>query len=1743
VGRWAFVRRHLVAGVTASLLYRSGPRRAVATTVALILMLSTVMPLKGVTEPLPSADLAPDQAAHVGPPQALVDAPMAAFSDNTQRLYFSARTLGAGGAPTVAFGPDWDDTSNAARYMLSATPLNTVNGSHNQPHGDTVHNKLHRQFMYRLSGAGTLQGYVRAFMRTQTRFGIGINESAQDMISQMVIRVVSANGSIVRGTALSAYEPGSSAGQTKWDAWAMRNRKFPSIGRWDNPLLGAMLQPVPYQDGDWLVVEIGLRNFTVGAVTGGHSYYNDAAASDLPEDEASTANLRSWIEFSPPGGPPEELPPPGTEHNPPDKNKESAGDPVSTYTGSLGLSHTDVVIPGRGPAIAFSRSYNSNDTRVTPLGPGWTHSYNIRLVSPGGGTDDLILVGPQGRSDRYTWTGSAFTPPVGVQRTLVRNGDDTYTVTHKNQLSWIFNPSGRLTQIVDRHGDASNLSYNGNGQLISISDPAGRGALTLGYTGSLLTSLTDWASPARVVTYQYDGNGRLWKVTDREGKTTTFTYDGGTHRLATITDARGNVTMTVTYDAQGRVATQKDARGLVTGDVTTFDYVVNPDSTRVTTVTAPGTSLEPSFYPTLIDSYDANGWLVQRQTTPTSTETLTQTFTYDAEGNRASVTDARGNQTDLCYDFDYAGLPLADADNLTRRIDPPPTPGANRPVTLFTYDAKNNLTQTVAPNGVPSGVTVTCSTDLSAVVSTYVVDYAYDAAQAKLLSVTRRFTDPDLGLQTAITKYEYADASNPGLVTRIIPPRGNTGPTPDYAYATLLTYFTSSTHAGMLQDVTDPLGNKTSYDYDPVGRLTSVVDPLGNAAGGVPAEHTTFYNWDKEDRLRFRTLPAPIPGGGGLVTETRYDEVGNPIVRIDANGQVVTYAYDNRNSLLQVTESPLAWSDPANPPATVFVTEYNYDAGGNVTRVMRAKGDSLNERVVDYVYDGRGLVRQETQYPAWPSTSGSLQTAYTYDANGNRATLLDPLSRTTTYGYDALDRLTSVNYSDPATSDVTYGYDATGNRTAMTDGTGATSYTYDESDQLLSVTSPGPKTVGYRYDLNGNRTKLIYPDATAVTYSFNVADQLGSLTDWASRSLAYTYWPDSLVQTATNPNGTAASYGYDNARRLIDIVHTGPGAATIDRYLSTLDSVGNVTSVGDGGSLVAQFGRPDGLAGSNGTWTGTYASIDEATPNDADYLASPSGPTSSHYYEVTLSDVQEPYTRSGITVRYRYAKSGNNAGQTINLTVELRQGSTVIASMTHNNIPGVSGSGWQQGSFTLTEAQGNSITNLADLRLRFRPTASGGGQKRTAQVSWAEVEFPSVGDPGTLFTYTYDRLDRLTAVAGADGPRSYIYDPVGNRLSKVAGGSTSYTYDRADRITTAGGTPTTVDANGNLIANGADTFAFDQANRMTSATVAASTEAYVYDGDGTRFSRQVGVNSPIRYVSDVARGLPVTVDDGTRKYVYGFGLAYGVVGSTIEVYHADNLGSVRALTEAGGAVQARFRTDEWGVPTFVSGSSSQPYGFTGEPVDATALIYLRSRYYDAALGRFTTRDTWTGFLGSPQTLNRYSYVSGNPTTRTDPSGHCGIDLVADAAFTIFDVLMLAFGPEKDRDENLTALGLDAAGFLIPCGAGMGTISRVLRAANNWANPGTLAEHFARHGADFGARTADEYAQMADDFLVRSQRDRLPTRIDPDGTIRVYDPATNTFGAYNPDGTTRTFFMPDGGLDYWNRQPGVSPWGP
>ncbi|HEX9016441.1 MAG TPA: DUF6531 domain-containing protein, partial [Chloroflexota bacterium] len=138
----------------------------------------------------------------------------------------------------------------------------------------------------------------------------------------------------------------------------------------------------------------------------------------------------------------------------PAQNVSTTTDPVITLTGSYAYSHTDLAVAGRGPAIAFARAFNSSDTRVGPLGAGWTHTYNMRLTDPGDGTGNVLLVGPLGRTDKYArQADGSYSAPPGIYTTLVKNANGTYTATHQDQTTWLFASNGRLAHIADRYGN------------------------------------------------------------------------------------------------------------------------------------------------------------------------------------------------------------------------------------------------------------------------------------------------------------------------------------------------------------------------------------------------------------------------------------------------------------------------------------------------------------------------------------------------------------------------------------------------------------------------------------------------------------------------------------------------------------------------------------------------------------------------------------------------------------------------------------------------------------------------------------------------------------------------------------------------------------------------------------------------------------------------------------------------------------------------------------------------------------------------------------------------------------------------------------------------------------------------------------------------------------------------------------------------------------------------------------------
>ncbi|NEO88692.1 MAG: RHS repeat-associated core domain-containing protein, partial [Spirulina sp. SIO3F2] len=124
------------------------------------------------------------------------------------------------------------------------------------------------------------------------------------------------------------------------------------------------------------------------------------------------------------------------------------------------------------------------------------------------------------------------------------------------------------------------------------------------------------------------------------------------------------------------------------------------------------------------------------------------------------------------------------------------------------------------------------------------------------------------------------------------------------------------------------------------------------------------------------------------------------------------------------------------------------------------------------------------------------------------------------------------------------------------------------------------------------------------------------------------------------------------------------------------------------------------------------------------------------------------------------------------------------------------------------------------------------------------------------------------------------------------------------------------------------------------------------------------------------------------EYVYGLDLIEeSDGGENEEFFGVDGLGSTVVLTDGNGEVIETYEYDEFGELADAAGELATDYLFAGEQFDESlGDYYLRQRYYDPTIGRFTRKDTYEGRLAEPITLNKFVYGNSNPVSYVDPSG-------------------------------------------------------------------------------------------------------------------------------------------------------------
>lgn len=195
------------------------------------------------------------------------------------------------------------------------------------------------------------------------------------------------------------------------------------------------------------------------------------------------------------------------------------------------------------------------------------------------------------------------------------------------------------------------------------------------------------------------------------------------------------------------------------------------------------------------------------------------------------------------------------------------------------------------------------------------------------------------------------------------------------------------------------------------------------------------------------------------------------------------------------------------------------------------------------------------------------------------------------------------------------------------------------------------------------------------------------------------------LRTNININGFTRFYVVSDQHRLESIP-----AANDNEYVIVSSSDETGTTQDPKLFIVAQFESTDNILNPNtdatlDNWlTGAdsgvdlWATLDESSPSDADFIKSPAGPNTSNIYETLLEGGTDPGVDTGHILHYRIAK--NVAGGTGNVDVGLFQGGTPIETFSHTNITNT----FTTFNQAMTPANIANITNYDDLRIRFTPS-------------------------------------------------------------------------------------------------------------------------------------------------------------------------------------------------------------------------------------------------------------------------------------------------------------------------------------------------------------------------------------------------------------------------------------------------------
>lgn len=687
-----------------------------------------------------------------------------------------------------------------------------------------------------------------------------------------------------------------------------------------------------------------------------------------------------------------------------------------------------------------------------------------------------------------------------------------------------YDAAGRTTQVKDELNTTSTFTYNARGHVLTSKDHLNNTAtFTYNWRGDVL-STTDPLN--NVTTYTYDDLYRLVSVTDAANGTTTYAYDANGN-VTSVTNARGKAT-TYVYDALDRITSVTDPLNRTTSYQYNAGGLVNQRTDARGLVT--------KYF------YDALNRLTRIEYWTGQTMNSTVTYAYDALGNRTQMVDLTGTTT---YAYD-----------VLNRVTSVTFPGNK--VVSYQYDNVGNRTRITYPDGKH-------------------VNYSYDAA-SNLASATDWLDKT--------TSYLYG--TNGAIAQTVLPSEAGVSTSFAYDGAMRLTDIVHNktspvmlvtSHAirgGFTFNPPEAMQEAFDVSSEPVVSTTGISvagysAPQSSAGqtGAKTATHSGPYaSHSATHILALQPAPSSVISNIG---STSKDLNGNALsLALDkptgvAQGDVMVASVAIRPSSASIT-APSGWSlvrkvdntSGATSSVAVYVkvagasepASYTWTfstSSGSAGGIQAFSGvDTSNPVQADAGTQQSNTYSHPTpSISVWPGATPISAFAYTLNAAGNRTQLVDSTG-TTTYGYDALHRLTSASY--PGGPNDTYTYDAVGNRLSKNSIT----YAYDDADQMTSAGG-----VTYTYDANGNQT-----GRGSDTFTWDHENRLAASTI-GGVTTTYAYNGDGLRMSKTT-SGEATSCVWDVARSIPMCVQETVGS-TIKSFvygkslISTTDGSGHQT--------------------------------------------------------------------------------------------------------------------------------------------------------------------------------------------------------------------------------------------------------------------------------------------------------------------------------------------------------------------------------------------------------------------------------------------------------------------------------------------------------------------------------------------------------------------------------------------------------